>query len=111
MNSHGWQENYGWCDDPSSPHYNQFIEFPFAASAEHLWLDSHVYDLLAVIGYNDDPSVAGRGSAIFFHVVNPDMKGTADCISIPLKDLVWVLDRVTPTTYINILPYGMNVHA
>ncbi len=42
---------------------------PFTESHEDLWLSSsNVYDLLAVIGYNDAPVVPNLGSAIFFHV-------------------------------------------
>ena len=43
-------------------------EAPYPASAEHLWLESHLYDLVAVVGFNDDPVVPGKGSAIFLHL-------------------------------------------
>lgn len=104
--------NYCWCDDPKSNLYNQFVKCPLPEySHEQLWLtDSNVYDLLSVIGYNDEPGsiVPGKGSAIFFHVASDSYGPTAGCISISLEDLIWVLNRVIgssddmTTTYINI---------
>ena len=44
------------------------MKLPYPASAEHLWRDDHVYDIVAVIGFNDDPVMPGKGSAIFLHL-------------------------------------------
>jgi L,D-peptidoglycan transpeptidase YkuD (ErfK/YbiS/YcfS/YnhG family) len=60
------QSNYGWIDDVHSEKYNQFTLLPASESHEELYLtNSSAYDLMAVIGYNDDPAIAGLGSAIF----------------------------------------------
>ena len=58
----------GWCDAPDDPNYNRLVKLPYPASAEHMWREDHLYDLVAVLGYNDDPVVPGKGSAIFLHV-------------------------------------------
>ena len=88
------QPNFGWCDDPNSALYNTFVELPLNASHERLWLNnSPVYDMLAVVGYNDDPIVKGKGSAIFFHVTET-YGGTAGCISMSLLDLQFVLSNI-----------------
>src|ERR1700722_16230748 len=55
----------GWGDAPDDSQYNRLFKLPYAASAEHLWRDDHLYDIVAVIGFNDDPVYPGRGSAIF----------------------------------------------
>ena len=58
----------GWCDDPAHPAYNRPVRLPINASAEALWRDDAVYDIIGVLGWNDDPVQPGRGSAIFLHV-------------------------------------------
>lgn len=92
--------NYGWCDSPLDPMYNQFVHLPYHESHENLWLtDSNAYDLFAVIGYNDDPVVPYKGSAIFFHVTET-YAGTAGCVAMSLQDIEWVLSRIDAGTHI-----------
>jgi L,D-peptidoglycan transpeptidase YkuD (ErfK/YbiS/YcfS/YnhG family) len=96
--------SYGWCDDSASTNYNTFVQLPMEGgySAEHLWLtDSNVYDLLAVIGYNDDPVVSGQGSAIFFHVTE-SYGPTAGCVALSIDDLQWVLQNTNSETQMQI---------
>lgn len=91
--------DYGWIDDVQSPHYNEFTYLPVDVSHEKLYLtDSNVYDLMAVVGYNDNPAVPGSGSAIFFHVTE-SYGPTAGCIALSLSDLTWVLSQVQSDTY------------
>ena len=45
-------KNDGWCDDQKSDLYNQYIQFPFQGSAEHLYRDDHIYDIVCVLSYN-----------------------------------------------------------
>jgi L,D-peptidoglycan transpeptidase YkuD (ErfK/YbiS/YcfS/YnhG family) len=66
--------------------------------------EDHVYDMVAVIGYNDDPVTPGRGSAIFLHLARPDMTPTAGCVGLAPDDLRAVLKDCTPQTHITILP-------
>ena len=66
----------GWCDAPDDPAYNPPVRLPYPVSAERLWRDDRVYDLIVVLGYNDDPVVPGAGSAIFLHLARPDYAPT-----------------------------------
>jgi L,D-peptidoglycan transpeptidase YkuD (ErfK/YbiS/YcfS/YnhG family) len=90
----------GWCDDPTSPDYNCKITLPHPARHEDLWREDTLYDLLAVIGYNDDPPVAGLGSAIFLHVAQPDYAPTEGCVALALSDLRTVLAGSDTDTWI-----------
>lgn len=91
-------EDAGWCDAPDAPTYNQQIVFPHAGSAEKLWRDDPLYDVIVVLGHNDSPVVPGCGSAIFLHVATPDYRPTEGCVALGLEDLLEVLadcDRQT----------------
>ena len=108
LNCQATQTTFGWVDAATDPLYNQFVTLPYNASHEDLYLtDSSVYDLLAVVGYNDDPVVAYKGSAIFFHVASAGYGPTAGCISMALEDLVFVLSSVHKNTWMNIVDDSM----
>ncbi|MCR0981890.1 L,D-transpeptidase family protein [Roseomonas populi] len=81
----------GWCDDPASPAYNRPVALPHEARHERLWREDHVYDIIGVLGWNDDPVVRGRGSAIFLHLARPDYDPTEGCIALAGPDLRAVL--------------------
>ena len=83
--------NDGWCDDPASPRYNRAVTLPFDASHEELWRADGLYDVIGVLGWNDDPPVRERGSAIFLHVATPDYAPTAGCVALALPDLLALL--------------------
>jgi L,D-peptidoglycan transpeptidase YkuD (ErfK/YbiS/YcfS/YnhG family) len=96
------RRDYGWCDASNDPDYNQFVYLPYSASHEQLWLaDSVAYDLMVVIGYNDDPVIPGGGSAIFFHVTE-SYGSTAGCVALRIEDLKWVLSRLEEDTMMTI---------
>ena len=84
----------GWCDDPADPYYNRPVTRPYAASHEALWRDDGLYDLVVVLGHNDDPPRPGAGSAIFLHVARPDYGPTAGCVALRRDDLLAVLATV-----------------
>jgi len=86
----------GWCDDPSSRHYNTLVTLPFVASHETLWRKDHLYDLVIVLGHNDDPPVAGKGSAIFMHLRRPDCSATQGCIALDQRDLLKIAEQASP---------------
>ena len=92
----------GWCDDPDHSAYNRPVTLPLDASAESMWRDDHLYDLVVVLGYNDDPVVSGLGSAIFLHVASPEYSPTEGCIALAKEDLLNVLADITPGSDIRI---------
>ncbi len=67
-----------------------------------MWRDDHLYDLVVVLGYNDDPVVSGLGSAIFLHVASPEYSPTEGCIALAKEDLLTVLADITPGSDIRI---------
>jgi L,D-peptidoglycan transpeptidase YkuD (ErfK/YbiS/YcfS/YnhG family) len=92
----------GWCDDPASPDYNKPVQLPHPARHEEMWLESALYDLVVVIGHNDDPVVPGAGSAVFLHVARDDWGSTAGCIAFKRTDLLTILAQVSATDAIDI---------
>lgn len=95
-------ENMGWCDDPASPEYNTLIDLPFTGSHEKMWRDDNLYDLVIEVGYNDDPIIPGKGSAIFIHCADADYKGTAGCVALKVADLQSLLKDLSPESVITI---------
>ncbi len=85
----------GWCDDPNDPLYNQYITLPYEASHEELWRKDHLYDIILVVGYNDDPIVKGKGSAIFVHLSSSSYDPTAGCVAFALPHLLTVLKEAS----------------
>jgi L,D-peptidoglycan transpeptidase YkuD (ErfK/YbiS/YcfS/YnhG family) len=88
----------GWCDAASDPMYNRPVKLPYAASAEKLWRDDGIYDVIVVLGYNDKPVVPGRGSAIFMHIARPNYSPTLGCVAFARENLLEILSHATRTT-------------
>ncbi len=88
----------GWCDAPEDAAYNRPVRLPYRAHAETLWRDDGLYDLVVVLGHNDAPVSAGRGSAIFLHLAAPDYRATEGCIALARADLVMVLAAADETS-------------
>ena len=82
----------GWCDDPAHRSYNRRVTLPFEGSHERLWRDDAVYDVIGVLGWNDDPVERGRGSAIFLHLARPGYPPTEGCLALESRDLRAVLE-------------------
>jgi len=94
----------GWCDAPEDPAYNRPVRLPYPASAEQLWREDRVYDLIVILGHNDDPPVSPMGSAIFLHLIQPDGSPTAGCVAIQREDMLDLLARARPGDALAILP-------
>lgn len=86
----------GWCDAPDDPAYNRPVTLPYPASCEAMWREDGVYDLVVVLGHNDDPVVPGRGSAIFMHLVRPGRPPTEGCVALERPDLEALLAQAQP---------------
>jgi L,D-peptidoglycan transpeptidase YkuD (ErfK/YbiS/YcfS/YnhG family) len=103
--------NDGWCDDPADSNYNRPVRLPYAARHEALWRDDGRYDLLVVLGHNDDPVIPGAGSAIFLHVAAPGLTPTEGCVAVRLPDLLDILADCRPGDRLCIAPPGDDEHA
>ena len=83
-----------WCDVPDDPQYNRLVRLPYASLDERLWREDALYDLIVVVGFNDKPTVPGKGSAIFLHVARPDYGETQGCVALALVDLTQALAQL-----------------
>jgi len=90
----------GWCDAADHPDYNRPVRLPFAASHEAMWRGDGLYDIVVVLGQNDDPVVPGGGSAIFLHVAGADYGPTAGCAALARADLLEFLATAKPGTHL-----------
>ena len=95
--------NDGWCDDPGHRDYNRFVRLPFEASHEALWREDNLYDVIVVVGHNDDPPHPGLGSAIFIHCATKDFAPTQGCVVLAREALVELLPRLAPDIALHIM--------
>ena len=94
------REGLGWCDDPRDPAYNSMVALPYEARCEKLWRPDHLYDVIVVVGFNDNPPRPGRGSAIFLHLAHDDFRPTQGCVALGESDLRRVLRTATRETHL-----------
>lgn len=92
----------GWCDAPNDPSYNQLVKLPYKASAEALWREDHVYDILVVLGHNDRPVRPFFGSAIFMHLTQPDRRKTEGCVALDPGDLLAMLREAKASSLVHV---------
>ncbi|WP_423228917.1 L,D-transpeptidase family protein [Sphingomonas jatrophae] len=85
----------GWSDDPADPAYNRPVRHPHGHSAERLWREDGLYDVIVVLGHNDAPPVPGAGSAIFLHCWR-DGATTEGCVAVERDALLALLPRLSP---------------
>jgi L,D-peptidoglycan transpeptidase YkuD (ErfK/YbiS/YcfS/YnhG family) len=92
-----------WDEDAGSATYNRFEHVTcgarpaFGGGSEALWRISPQYRFFAVVDYNTQPTVSGRGSAIFLHVSAG--RPTVGCVSLPEAQLVRVLRWLRPSAH------------
>ena len=85
----------GWCDDVTSPDYNRYVKQPYDFRHEQMWRHDEAYDFVVELGYNDDPVVTGRGSAIFLHCIAADKTSTAGCVAVNKADLAVIIESAS----------------
>lgn len=77
-----------WVDDDQSADYNRWVKAPTRAkSFEFMKRKDDLYKFGAVIEYNTNPVVAGKGSAIFLHVWPGRDKPTAGCVALSEENI------------------------
>lgn len=86
----------GWSDDVLDPAYNRPVRHPHRFSAERLWREDGLYDVIVILGHNDAPPVVALGSAIFLHCAAPGFAPTEGCLAVERAVLARWLDRLTP---------------
>ena len=100
------KENFGWCDDPKSKKYNQFIDInknKSCNSFENLYRSDNQYDLVMPIKYNFNPVIQYKGSAIFIHVQKDIKKPTTGCLSLNQNDLIEIIKSLKKKNLVSIV--------
>ena len=77
-------------DDINNRRYNTWVSGPTDAKTYELML-IEPYTYGAVINYNMNPTIAGKGSAIFIHLWRSPNSPTAGCIALEKKHLLMML--------------------
>jgi L,D-peptidoglycan transpeptidase YkuD (ErfK/YbiS/YcfS/YnhG family) len=103
-------EQDGWCDDPRSPTYNRLVRIPNEWSHERMWREDGLYDLVVVVGYNDDPPEGEWGSAIFLHIAREDYAPTKGCVAFSRTDLLELVPLLGPATRLRVLAVPASEH-
>ena len=95
-----------WDGDCNSDTYNQYVkasqmpdEWDRNAS-EHLIDFYPAYNYAAMINFNVNPAIKGKGSAIFFHCTRPGCNGSAGCVCVPEEYAIRVLKLIDDDAYI-----------
>lgn len=88
-----------WIDDPTSADYNQWVSY--AGNPNKKWksyekLKIPAYKYAAVIRYNMNPIVKGRGSAIFLHIWSGPNRPTAGCTAVSENHVLHLLKWMAP---------------
>tara|TARA_B100000780_G_scaffold101854_1_gene71156 strand:+ start:1247 stop:1738 length:492 start_codon:yes stop_codon:yes gene_type:complete len=96
------KKNMGWCDESKSEFYNMLIQFPFNYSAEKLWLNENIYDVIVIINYNMKPIVKDKGSAIFLHIAKKNYSPTKGCVAISKKNMNLLIGKINSKTELEI---------
>jgi L,D-peptidoglycan transpeptidase YkuD (ErfK/YbiS/YcfS/YnhG family) len=87
-----------WCEDPASRHYNQPVRLGHGDGGDRLRRDDQLYDFIIEIDHNTQPTIAGRGSAVFLHLARPDFSPTAGCVSMTRSAMLHLLRQIGPHT-------------
>lgn len=94
-----------WIDESASPDYNRWVQGKKpSCSHEILRRADDQYRIAAIIGYNLDPVVPGRGSAIFLHNWKERGHGTDGCVALDAEHVAtllrWLDRRSAPVVVI-----------
>ena len=85
------KKNHICCNDPANLFYNKIFKTKNSNLGEKLWRKDVLYDILIVIGYNDNPIIKDKGSAIFLHLSKKNITATKGCIAIEKKNMINLL--------------------
>ena len=98
-----------WDADVNSDTYNQYVkgsQMPpnwNRADSEHLIDYKESYNFAAQIRFNENPTVKGKGSAIFMHCTRQGSTSTAGCIAIPEDKMSEALKMIDDDPFVVIV--------
>ncbi len=95
-------EDDGWCEDPRDRRYNRPVKLSPVSSADRLWREDHLYDLIVELDHNTRPRIPYRGSAVFIHFARKDFTPTAGCVALKRGDLQKLLSLLARDCWIEI---------
>ncbi|ETP73867.1 hypothetical protein UYO_0121 [Lachnospiraceae bacterium JC7] len=95
-------ENSYWSGEKAT--YNTWVESSTPVGGEHLSEYTICYKYAMAIGFNINPTVYKRGSAIFLHCKNPAEWGSAGCVSVTEDNMLTLLKKCHDGCYIMIVP-------
>ncbi|MFY0783537.1 L,D-transpeptidase family protein [Peribacillus simplex] len=88
-----------WIDDRTSKDYNKWITYkgnPLSKWKSFERMNHELYRYGAVINYNTNPIIKGKGSAIFLHIWRGETKPTAGCTATAEKNVLSLLKWMDP---------------
>ena len=94
----------GWCDAPNDRNYNSPVKLPYPRSAEEMWREDSIYDIVVILDHNTRPRKRCRGSAVFIHLSRKGYSPTQGCIALGEQDLRMLLQAGAPGSTVAILP-------
>lgn len=98
-----------WSGEEST--YNTWVESKNKIEGEHLIDYQICYKYAMAIGFNTDPAVYKRGSAIFLHIKNPATWSSAGCVSVEEAYMLQLLKQCHNGAYIMIVPDTASIAA
>ena len=78
------------------------VKFPSNFGAEKLFRINNIYDIILVLNFNFNPTIKGKGSAIFIHVAKNKYNSTEGCVAINKKNMRNILKLINKKTYVKI---------
>lgn len=94
-------KNSYWSGDYDT--YNTWVESSYRVPGEHL-IDYEEYKYAMAIGFNMNPTVYKRGSAIFLHCKSADRWYTSGCVSVPEDVMLTLMKKTKNGAYMVIVP-------
>lgn len=88
--------------------YNTWVESAKRIAGEHL-ADYYQYKYAMAIGFNRNPTVWKRGSAIFLHCKSTNSWSTGGCVSVYESVMLQLLKKCGKNPYIIIVPYSAKI--
>lgn len=95
-----------WIDDVNSKDYNKWVTYK--GNPRNKWksferMNNELYKYGAVIQYNTNPIIKGKGSAIFLHIWRSENGVTAGCVATSEKNLLTILQWIDPKKNVHII--------